>query len=56
MADGVPIVGHAKGLVHYALGDDEGGHRAMRSSTRTCGMFFFQNEFFDSIPTLSLPF
>lgn len=35
VADGVPAVGHVKGLVHYAVGDDEGGNQAMRSATRT---------------------
>ncbi|CAF1157176.1 unnamed protein product [Didymodactylos carnosus] len=38
VADGVPVVGHAKGLIHYAAGDTQGGHRAMRSSTRTCAV------------------
>ncbi len=41
MADGVPVVGHVKGVIHYAVGDTEGGHQAMRSSTRTCGMLVY---------------
>jgi hypothetical protein len=47
--DGVPLVGHAKGAIHYAAGDTEGGHQAMRSATRTTGkqlcFLFFQTEF-----------
>ena len=31
----VPIVGHIKGIVHYARGDKEGGNKAMKSATRT---------------------
>ncbi|XP_054167651.1 uncharacterized protein LOC128965022 [Oppia nitens] len=38
IADGVPVVGHCKGLVHYACGDQEGGNQAMRSATRTTGV------------------
>ncbi|CAF1354106.1 unnamed protein product, partial [Didymodactylos carnosus] len=34
-ADAIPVVGHAKGLVHYAVGDEKGGDRAMKSSTQT---------------------
>ncbi|CAF0951837.1 unnamed protein product [Didymodactylos carnosus] len=34
-ADGIPIVGHLKGAVHYAVGDDDGGDKAMISATRT---------------------
>lgn len=37
-ADGIPVVGHAKGLVHYAMGDDEKGDRAMMASTRTAAV------------------
>lgn len=36
-ADGIPVVGHAKGLVHYAVGDTEGGNSAMKSAIRTTG-------------------
>lgn len=39
MADGIPVVGHAKGVVHYTFGDTEGGNIAMRSATRTTGLF-----------------
>lgn len=34
-ADGIPVVGHAKGIVHYAFGDTEGGDLALKSATRT---------------------
>ena len=44
VADGVPVVGHVKGVIHYAVGDTEGGHQAMRSSTRTCGMLVYYRE------------
>lgn len=37
-ADGIPLVGHAKGAIHYACGDTEGGNRAMMSATRTTGV------------------
>lgn len=33
--DGIPIVGHAKAVIHYACDDTEGGDRAMMSATRT---------------------
>jgi hypothetical protein len=36
--DGVPLVGHAKGGIHYALGDREGGDNAMKSASRTTGV------------------
>ncbi|CAG0903252.1 unnamed protein product [Darwinula stevensoni] len=35
VADGIPVVGHAKGLVHYAVGDTEGGTKAMKTATRS---------------------
>jgi hypothetical protein len=38
LADGIPFVGHAKGLIHYAVGDVEGGDKAMKSSSRTTGV------------------
>lgn len=38
MVDGIPVAGHAKGLVHYAVGDKEGGDKAMISATRTTGV------------------
>lgn len=42
VADGVPVVGHVKGAIHYAVGDSDGGARAMRSATRTTGIFHFR--------------
>ena len=35
LADGIPVVGHAKGGIHYICGDEEGGEKAMISATRT---------------------
>lgn len=35
LMDGIPVVGHVKGVVHYAMGDNEKGHRSMESATRT---------------------
>ncbi|CAG0903251.1 unnamed protein product, partial [Darwinula stevensoni] len=35
VADGIPVVGHVKGLVHYAVGDTEGGTKAMKTATRS---------------------
>lgn len=37
-ADGVPVVGHAKGAVHHMLGDHEGGNKALVAATRTTGV------------------
>lgn len=33
--DSIPVVGHAKGVVHYAVGDKKGGDKAMHKSTKT---------------------
>ena len=30
-----PVVGHVKGLLHYAMGDTQGGNHAMCASTRS---------------------
>lgn len=38
-ADGIPVVGHIKGGIHYAVGDKKGGDAAMKSSSRTVGVF-----------------
>ncbi|KAK6516011.1 hypothetical protein TWF281_004601 [Arthrobotrys megalospora] len=35
MADGIPVVGHIKGVVHFAMGDTEAGIRAEEGATRT---------------------
>ncbi|XP_062576923.1 uncharacterized protein LOC134238829 [Saccostrea cucullata] len=37
LADAFPVVGHVKGVVHYAAGDREGGDNAMKSASRTTG-------------------
>ena len=37
-ADGVPVVGHVKGGIHYACGDKEGGDSAMKSASRPVGV------------------
>lgn len=38
VANAVPVVGHVKGAIHYAAGDKEGGHQAMKSSSRSIGV------------------
>ena len=35
VADGLPVVGHVKGVVHYAMGDKQKGHQSMESASRT---------------------
>ncbi|CAE7248371.1 unnamed protein product [Symbiodinium sp. CCMP2456] len=37
LVDGIPVVGHIKGGIHYACGDSEGGERAMKGASRTVG-------------------
>lgn len=34
LVDDLPLAGHAKGLVHYAIGDREMGYRSMQSANR----------------------
>ena len=36
VVDGIPAVGHAKGVIHYT--DKEGGDKAMKSASRTSGV------------------
>ena len=38
MADSVPVIGHAKGTIHYICGDREGGDNAMKAASRTIGV------------------
>ena len=42
MVDGtvsaVPVVGHVKGAIHYATGNKEKGHAAMKASSRSTGV------------------
>lgn len=35
MANSIPVVGQAKGVVHYFCGDVEGGNEAMAAATRS---------------------
>lgn len=35
MADGTPVVGHVKGVLHYAMGDNTKGDTCMKGATRT---------------------
>lgn len=34
LVNGIPIVGHIKGVIHYSVGDKDGGNKAMYQSTR----------------------
>ncbi len=34
---GIPVIGDAKGAVHYLIHDKEGGNSAMKSASRTVG-------------------
>ena len=43
VANGIPVLGHAKGVIHYAFGDKEGGDQAMKSSSRTIGCLITQH-------------
>jgi len=36
--NGVPVVGHIKGGIHYACGDKDGGDQAMKAASRTTGV------------------
>ncbi|KAF1763166.1 hypothetical protein GCK72_011432 [Caenorhabditis remanei] len=36
--DGIPVVGHVKGAVHYAMGDGDKGDRSMLSASRTASV------------------
>ena len=38
IADATPVVGHAKGGIHYAFGDRQGGDKAMKAASRTVGV------------------
>lgn len=38
LADGLPVIGHVKGAIHYAAGDQEGGDAAMKAASRTAGV------------------
>ncbi len=34
LLNSIPVVGHAKGVLHYVCGDDEGGDKAILAATR----------------------
>ena len=34
-ADGIPVVGHIKGAIEYAIGDTEAGDKSMKAASRT---------------------
>jgi hypothetical protein len=36
--NGTPVVGHAKAMAHYAMGDYESGNAAMKAASRTVGV------------------
>lgn len=36
--NGTPVVGHAKAMAHYAMGDYESGNDAMKAASRTVGV------------------
>ena len=36
--DGIPVVGHLKGAIHYATGDDSAGDKAMKAASRSAGV------------------
>ena len=38
VTDGIPVIGHIKGGIHYAAGDKEGGEQAMKAASRTTGV------------------
>jgi hypothetical protein len=38
VADGIPVVGHVKGSIHYAMGDNEKGDESMKSASRSVGV------------------
>jgi hypothetical protein len=37
-ADGIPVLGHVKGTIHYICKDSVGGEKAMKASSRTVGV------------------
>ena len=38
LADGIPVVGHVKGGIHYVCGDRESGDNSMKAASRTVGV------------------
>ena len=41
VANGIPVIGHFKGVVHLAYDDEKGAIDAFKSSTRTFGLLLF---------------
>ena len=35
LADGIPVVGHVKGIVHYATGDQTKGDNCMKAASKS---------------------
>ena len=36
--NGTPVVGHAKAMAHYAMGNPGAGNKAMKAATRSAGV------------------
>lgn len=36
--NGTPVIGHAKAMAHYVMGDTQSGNQALKASTRTMGV------------------
>lgn len=36
--NGTPVVGHAKAMAHYVMGDSQAGNQALKAATRTMGV------------------
>jgi hypothetical protein len=36
--NGTPVIGHAKAMAHYVMGNQEEGHRALKAASRTTGV------------------
>ena len=36
--NGTPVIGHAKAMAHYAMGDSQSGNQALKAATRTMGV------------------
>ena len=36
--NGTPVIGHAKAMAHYAMGNPKAGNKAIKASTRSVGV------------------
>jgi hypothetical protein len=36
--NGTPVIGHAKAMAHYVMGDSQSGNQALKAATRTMGI------------------